>query len=220
MTGNVLIYLAKPDLLDSTLRDFFGDQRFVPICPDDRLYLSVRGHGDDARFAGIFRDAWLNIPLEDRMQIIEYWRPHERIPGVLGIRIMMENLSSMRSREITAVCELLGTSLNFYSPVVDRLLPKHVAVLVAHELAHVYQATNQTFTASQRPEWMDDEFVSRMASDCGKSMEEMEMKLLHLFNPVEHDADKITKHWGFNFKAMNRWLDKHIDWNDLPKPVY
>ena len=71
----MLIYLAKPDLLDSTLRDFFGDQRFVPICPDDRLYLSVRGHGDDARFAGIFRDAWLNIPLEDRMQIIEYSRP-------------------------------------------------------------------------------------------------------------------------------------------------
>ena len=108
----------------------------------------------------------------------------------------------------------------FYSPVVDRMPPKHVAGLLGHELAHVFQASKRTLTATEKPEWMSDEFIAGLAAECGRSIEDMERKLRHLCDPVEHDADSIAKRWGFNVKAMSRWHQKNIDWDELPEPVY
>ncbi len=61
ITGNELIKQAQPGSFDSGIRHFFGSMRFMPISPQDHLYLTVHGHGDDARFACIFRDAWFKI---------------------------------------------------------------------------------------------------------------------------------------------------------------
>jgi hypothetical protein len=220
VTANELIDLVRPDSLDAGRREFYGPLRLLPISPEDRLYLNVWGHGDDARFAGIFRDTWFKIPVEDRMQLIDYWKPWERIPGVLGISIKMENLSTLRSQKTTAVCELLGTALNFYSPVVDRMPPKHVAALVAHELAHVFQATRGTLTAPERPAEITDKLISELATAWGTTFVEAERKLLYQSSPVESDADAIAERWGFKVRAMRRWLDRHVDWEDLPKPAF
>jgi hypothetical protein len=218
VTGKELFDQGRFNSSDPVLRDWFGAVRFLPISPDDRLYLTVQGHGDDARFAGIFRDTWFKIPVEDRMQMTDYWRRSPLIPGVLGI--IMENLSTLRYRKTTAVCELLGTSLKFYAPVVDRMPPQHVGAVVAHELAHVFQATQGTLTAPERPPGLTDGLIAGLARDWGITFEEAERKLLYQSSPVEHDADASAERWGFKVRAMRRWVQKHIDWDDLPEPVF
>jgi hypothetical protein len=220
ITGRELLEQAKAGPIDLGDLKEYGSKRFVPISPSDRLYLTVLGHGEDVRFARIFRDAWSHIPEEHRDRMAGYWRSIERIPGLLGISITLENLRSMRSRKENAVCEPDGTLLKFYAPVVDLMPPRHVRALVAHELAHVLQATNETLVTSERPNCITDEDISDMAANSGVSFEEMKARVLHQFDPVERDADKIAGRWGFSVRGMDRWLEKNIDWAKLPDPAY
>jgi len=221
VTGNELADRANPDTLDPSTRMGLSKRCYFEIAPEDRLYLTEEGHGDDARFAGIFRDAWFKIPEKDRNQMTDYWRPHEWIPGVQAVRIFLENSDAMRSPPRIAYCEGSGLrlALYFYSPVVDLMPPKHVAALIAHELAHVFQASNGTLDATPRPEFMTDEYISGLAGDCRKPVEEIERKLRHMCDPAEHEADRIAKRWGFNTPAMCRWVSRHIKWDELPEPV-
>jgi hypothetical protein len=152
--------------------------------------------------------------------MIGHWRPLEHIPGLLGISITLENLGTMRSRKENAVCALDGALLTFYAPVVDIMPPRHVRALVAHELAHVLQASDGVLKASERPSWLSDEFISGMAANSGTSFEDMKVRAIHEFDQVEQDANTIAKRWGFDIPGMNEWLEKNIDWAKLPDPVY
>lgn len=220
MTGRELLEQAKAGPIDLGNMRLYGSQRFVPISPADRLYLTALGHGNDVRFARLFRDAWSQIPEEHRDRMTGYWRPIERIPGSLGISITLENLRAMRSRKENAICAPDGTLLKFYAPVVDLMPPRHIQALIAHELAHVLQATNGSLVPSERPHGITDEDISDMAANSGVSFEEMKARVLHQLNPVERDADKIARRWGFSVRRMDRWLEKNMDWDKLPDPAY
>jgi hypothetical protein len=48
--------------------------RPIPIQPSAGLWLLARGHGDDARFARLFRTAWLRVPPGCRRRMVAHWR--------------------------------------------------------------------------------------------------------------------------------------------------
>jgi hypothetical protein len=198
----------------------YGRFKLYPIDAGSRLYLDALGHGDDARFAEIFRRVWESIPTGDRIVMIRHWQTWERIPGVLGVRIRLENLSSMLWRRMSGVCEGPGTALVFYAPVVDRLPKHHAAALIAHELAHMFQASTGTLTVPDAPEWLTDELAQSFAADFGCSVDEVRAKFTYIHDPNERDADKITKRWGYNAPAMSRWISRKICWEELPPPIY
>jgi hypothetical protein len=188
---------------------------FYPIHPDSRLYLTAMGHGKDARFASIFRGVWESIPPTDRSSMLEYWRPWERIPGVLGACIKLEFLYRMLDEETMAVAKGGGSELRFLAPLVDRLPKKHVEALIAHELAHVLQGSKGTLTAHSLPEVWTDDMVQELASECGRTVDEMKRLLTHMSDPGERDADMIAHRWGYNAPAMRRWVHRHIRWDEL-----
>jgi len=204
-----------PDYVKSILR-----MRYLPISPVDHLYLDVFGHGNDARFADVFRDVWLTIPVKERKRMTGYWATHICITPWRGVRISLQNSSKMRNSRTYAECGALGAVLEFYAPVVDRMPRKHVAALIAHELAHVLQASNGQLIPTKRPEWMDDKSIAELAAINGESFGETERKWRYQFSPVERDADTIAMRWGFNVPAEKRWLKKKVRWDDMPEPVW
>ena len=206
--------------------DLLRRTRYLPISPKHRLYLEVIGHGDDARFGGIFRDVWFKIPEDDRKQMSDHWTAHPSLggnPPFLAISIRLENLSSLRDGHRLGQCGMLGTALQFYSPAVDLMLRKrkrrHVAALIAHELAHVLQFSKDQVVPMERPEWLTDEVIVETAEAMGVGFEQAKARMMYVVDPVEHHADRIAAEWGFNVRAMLRWIHKSIRWCDLPEPV-
>jgi hypothetical protein len=224
VTGQDLLDRSQPGRFDPETErlyaQFYGGIKLYPIHPESRLYLDAFGHGDDSKFADRFRRVWESIPPGDRILMIAHWQKWERIPDVLGVPIRLENLSSMLWRRMSGVCEGPGTALVFYAPVVDRLPEKHAAALVAHELAHVFQASTGTLTVPVVPEWLTDELAQGFASDFGCSVDEVRAKFTYIHDPNERDADKIAKRWGHNSPAMSRWISRKIRWEELPPPIY
>lgn len=200
---------------EANLRAFYGTKRFRPIQVESRLYLDVLGHGGEQRFIARFLDVWTVIPAEERASILDHWRRWERIPGALGIPIRLEARSSMGWSKMSGVCEGPGMALGFFAPVVDRLPDKHVAALVAHELAHVLQAARGTLTTPACPDWLNDQVAESLASEYGQTADEVRARWTYQLDPKERDADAIAKRWGFNAPAMSRWIGKHIDWAGL-----
>jgi hypothetical protein len=92
--------------------------------------------------------------------------------------------------------------------------------LIAHELAHVYQASNGTLKAVQNPDWISDQMRADFERDFGSNAESILAKLQHNESSVEKNADQIAIKWGFNPPAMHRWVSKHKVWDNLPEPCY
>lgn len=219
VSGHELLDRVTPGTLstdhEADLRGFYAMKRFRPIEVESRLYLDVRGHGNEARFVARFLDVWTAIPSGDRASILEHWREHERIPGVLGIPISLENRSDMLQSQMSGVCEGPGTALVFFAPVVDRLPEQHAAALVAHELAHVLQASLGTLTVASCPEWLTDEMADSLAGDYGMTADLVKAKWTNEVDQNEPQADAIAVRWGFDAPAMTSWIESHIDWQDL-----
>ena len=55
--------------------------------------------------------------------------------------MFLEAFCEMRRNACPAVCESSGRVLRFYSPVIAIMPMHHVKALIAHELAHVLQAS-------------------------------------------------------------------------------
>lgn len=212
--GDELLTRAKETRLTPGLRGLLASRRFLPICPEDRLYLEALGHGDDARFAGLFRKVWRQIPEPVRERMLAFWKGHERIPGVLGVAIALEFCESARTGGMAGVCEPLGNALTFFAPVVDRMPPQHVEALIAHALAHVLQASDRSLPGGWRSEWLDGRML--VGVDDG-TVEAMMNALLRASDSVEYEADRIARRWGFDTLALNRWLYKNLRREDLPE---
>src|SRR4051812_41393433 len=121
----------------------------IPIVPDSGLYLVANGHGDDTRFAGIFRDVWPCLPPPDRRLAEQYWRAHGRrhFPRGPVPRIHLldgwADLAPGRDQGPRVETKLLaqfrrdGHELLFHAEVVGRMPQREVGGLIRHELAHV-----------------------------------------------------------------------------------
>jgi hypothetical protein len=132
----------------------------------------------------------------------------------------LENKYDLFERRTWGVCEGPGIALVFLAPVVDRLPKKHTEAVIAHELAHVFQASKGTVSAHSLPEDCTDALVQTLAADLGKTVDEMKAVLTYMSDPNESDADTIAKRWGYNARAMRRWVSGHIRWEDLPPPIW
>jgi hypothetical protein len=44
----------------------------LPIAPKAGLFLVRHGHGDEERFANLFRETWKSIPREERRALYRY----------------------------------------------------------------------------------------------------------------------------------------------------
>lgn len=196
------------------LGEYLASKRFVPIVEEDRLYLEALEQGDDARFAALFRGVWTQIPARDRERMLEFWGPHERIPGILGVPIVLEFCETPRTGGLAGICEPLGNALTFFAPVVDRMPPPHVEALIAHALAHVLQASDRTVPGAWRSEWLDGRVLAGI--DDG-TVEAMMNALMRASDPIEYEADRLAKRWGFDTLAMNRWLFRNLRREDLPE---
>jgi hypothetical protein len=59
---------------------------FVAIVPHAGLWLRVHGHGNDERFARLFRATWFRIPVVYRRRMVDYWsRADDSFRRLVGV---------------------------------------------------------------------------------------------------------------------------------------
>ena len=114
----------------------------TPIVEEEGLYLYDPGIWDGAKmlvtptaitrkFVRCFQKVWSQIPEVDRLTLRDYWKP--RATRSTSPRISF-NLGVVGPRQIAA-CQL-GHHLDFDVFWVDRLKPRELSNVIAHELGH------------------------------------------------------------------------------------
>jgi len=168
--------------------------QLIPIMPRSGIYLSAHGHGDDGRFARLFKETWLALPLSARRRLLRHWW-HDKRRGIGGFwgtptttSPTIELLSGWFRTE-SALWEALdgmpdeeppfaqtfggGHTLRFWSTAVDQMPDDLVRRLIAHELAHVHQFA-----------------CGRLRVDC------------------EADAGQLACCWGYSGEPIREWADR------------
>lgn len=175
--------------------------KLIPIIPRSGLYLCGHGHGDDRRFARLFRETWVSLPLTARRRMLKHWREDER-RGMRGFWCMgptqayptIQLLFSWFRTEsdLYAALDLMpeeepqpfaqvfggGHTLRFLAAAVDRMPDDVVRRLIAHELAHVHQFAS-----------------GGLGADC------------------EDDAERLAGAWGYSDQPIREW---DADTSDAP----
>lgn len=176
------------------LYDAAANYEFLPIVPSSRLWLPRLGIGDDARFAGIFRDTWGSIPIRARRLIVKHWRqcPLGRLQGLWSPMVALANYWEfsewgVRGMKDYAACGCGGHSLFFDAPLVDAMPSQHVRELIAHELAHAVEYACGEFPQADRTQ-------------------------PRVFVEAENVADEIMEGWGFDPWAMDHWIERNWRW--------
>lgn len=163
------------------------------------LHLLSHGLADEQRFAEVFRSVWRTIPLRDKRKMVANWRtfrdelrdsfakanqspPARMLKMMPKIEILNFKDDWFRSGEkwVLAQCKDMGTVLSFKAAWVDALPEKHLATLVAHELAHVYQVS----------------YLGEQHYDNDREL-------------VEEQISDILGSWGFDQEALEEWEDQN-----------
>jgi hypothetical protein len=114
--------------------------QLIVIQRSSGLYLNPLGEGDDHRFAALFRCTWKQIDLRSRRCMVKHWRENHFRPK----RAMWNPLVELHSRldgDAAGLCSRVGHWLRFSNEVVAKTDDDTVCDLIAHELAHSFQAT-------------------------------------------------------------------------------
>lgn len=155
---------------------------------------SFRVHdGDWQRFARLFLRVWNRLPPDATRKIREFWRSADlpRLPGQIVDGGCVECASD---GQVTASCradqsrgrhvehsagfvDLAGTVLVFNATHCDAMPEEVVEVLVAHELAHVWQ----------------------FATDYGNKETS--------YDEIESHANGLVDSWGFDLTLLMKWRD-------------
>lgn len=171
----------------------------------DRIYLSGRSiHREpmnemQQKFARLFRETWIRIPLWARRPMFKHWRRDFHGVRVIGApAIYVSDWWPDREPGQLGVCGQRGHRLNFWAKAVLEYPDENVRELIAHELAHVLQhARSTTDVGSDRwvPRWCDD---------------------------FELEADEIMEAWDFDSSALDDLpiLDEDLNaYSDEPEAV-
>lgn len=182
-----------------------GGQRRPPqmIDPEHGLYLKAHGHGNERRFARLFREVWRQLPIQDRDSMLAHWANWSPADehGMGHVSVSLENLSRLRHDRAVGDCAGMGMELKFYARVVDQLPDPLVRYVIAHELAHVLQVSRG----------------QQLSPPTGHPLGD---KVAYLTNPVEPEADSIARTWGFDGVGFDRWLAHYVRWDSLPPDPY
>jgi hypothetical protein len=163
--------------------------QLISIIPRSGIYLSAHGHGDDRRFARLFKETWLSLPLLARRMMLRHW--HEERRGIGGFwgtpttsptiellsgwfpteSSLWEAMDGMPEAE-QPLAQVFGGghTVRFWSTAVDDMPDDLARRLIAHELAHVHQFA-----------------CGRSGVDC------------------EADAEQLACSWGYPGGTIREW---------------
>jgi len=173
----------------------------IPITEEAKLHLTQWGHGDDQRFAELFRKAWERVPAPTRSLLTRYWEHRgyahalvcgENHPaGPFASSPRIELVSGWKDRDTIVLPEVkdwrpapagevfaCGYLLRFGAPCLDWMSPEDVQDVVALQLAHCWQFADSILHQIHR--WWDP------AS-------------------LQTEAAEVLASWGFNPKTAAQW---------------
>ena len=158
--------------------------------PRSGIYMIAFGYCDDRRFARVFRETWLKLPLWVRRRMLKHWREYKaavvclpelrRQLDVPSIEVLDDKSDWHRGPSGCAAGQtsIQGTSLSFWAEVVDRLPDEHLQTFIAHELAHVHLMTHNCHHT-------DD------------------------YSLAESEVSEALDEWGFDEGAMWIWQEEN-----------
>ena len=139
--------------------------------------------GDGPRFAHLFRETWRLLPLYARLRILCLWRNSADALAHTILRSpnieLLSDWSGRKGRGLRGCLAAVsnhGHQLRFLSRAMDRLPASIVRDVVAHELAHVYQA-------AVGADWSVHEVLES-----------------------EMEADELVTDWGFDAKSVDNMM--------------
>jgi hypothetical protein len=151
---------------------------YYRLLPRHEIYLSAF-HGEAKRFLGLFRLTWRRIPVQARRCILKYWKTKGP-----DYREIVQLFKERYEDEPLAHSHMGGTEVRFFASVIDAMSDEEACVLIAHELAHVYQhATDRTV------------FKMKFRSEAQRRV------------AIEADVDFIIlkRQWGFDWLIIDDW---------------
>lgn len=164
----------------------------IPIAEEAKLYLTPWGHGNDLRFANLFREAWNRVPSTNRFFLTRYWEhrgySHGLVCGESHSSPRIELVSGWRDRDnidmkwnqaIAGEIFACGYLMRFCAPLIDVMPPDIVQDVVGHQLAHCWQYADSVVQNTFR--WWD------------------------LAN-LETEAAQVMRSWGFNPGSLAQWF--------------
>ena len=189
----------------------------LAIAPRSGLYLHPRGHGNDQRFAVVFKRTWARIPQEVRQHILEHW--HKSDCRRLTQLVYPEQVSEM---EVDDLSELLR--IRWVVPKVELLsgwVGRDEEDIVPAEkyprgsgLGHVYAKGCIMRFHAPSIDRMPDATVRHLIAHEIAHVFQNAVGDEYLFGPdwgkpnqgdYEQNADEIMEEWGFKPFAVDAW---------------
>lgn len=199
----------------------------IPICKESELFLVRHGHGDDERFAAIFRAMWDRIPKEARKLLERFWWSdgHRRCTAFWGPEIELLDDWEGRAKFVAATVlvdkQRIKFRMKFWAPFFTAIPDDSAQIWMAHEMAHVYQFATDTlythapYTREEAIVLLEKEFdapFAQLKKDYQPDEIEVfleEIKYSH--SKVEKEAEQIIKAWGFDPNALETWRKANIE---------
>ena len=110
----------------------------VPVGVDGLSSLVEAGDGE--RFAGVFRSTWARLPAHVRTRLLRYWRRPRRTRSPSAFPMIRLLPPPLYRPAAPLVATSLQDELRFSAPVLDSLPVRLARTIIAHEIAHQFQA--------------------------------------------------------------------------------
>lgn len=147
----------------------------LPIVPSSRLWLPCLGIATppmEWRFVDMFQAAWKRIPIAYRRDMVKWWREDEYAACYMAWSPQIHLVLRIDHTKAMGVCRGNGHLLQFRIDTVVLAHDEPLQTLVAHELSHVWQFSQDIIPKEYEPSGLGD--------------------------PVEVGADDILQDWGFD----------------------
>lgn len=197
--------------------------QLIPILPRSGLYLPQFGYADDRRFARIFRETWLSLPLWARRRMLRHWREDSR--RVIG-DLMVTKATRGKAPSECPVGSVQDARIHtMISPKIELLPGWYGSECVLNvrlcEARELMQPLGQVLWGGHVLRFWS-EAVGRMPDDIVRRL--IAHELAHVFQHAvgyeehfgyipDHDecelhTEEMADFWGFNGEAIHRWADE------------
>lgn len=166
----------RNEMIANCFRPGVKNGHYYPLMPRHGAYLlDFKSKGE--RFARLFRETWVRIPLYARRYILKHWKSDDVLRFAVRYSPSIELADTWDGKKPgdAGWAHRGGHSLRFARRRVEKMPDEVVCDLIAHELAHVFQ-------------WAIGE----------------DLNSLDAFN-IEIIADEIMESWGFDAESIDRW---------------
>ena len=224
---NTIVKRHRRENLDSYYRSNDRPHWYYEIQASSQLYVSVRSDGDPEHFACVFRDTWKRVPLYARRAMVAYWRKGQG-KASWNPSIRLANGWPGWKRRGYGDCSREGHQLRFFAPTAEIMPNPVLSIVIAHELAHVYQLAEGTEGGNWEEEdqldiddpLTEDVALKFLATHTKTPPEQVKADLQakgvdavkyvsRLFSYSEAEVDETLLNWGFDVDALTQWETEH-----------